>query len=247
MSTNSQNAAFWAHPDPDEIAPGDIFPDIPFSISPYPTRIIRKYRQNLSPKHAQNLHQLFDYPAEAASVVPAPQLTSRGGDKSSTTTRLCTGIFLTYGSEVDADLADIQRKGKAGGRVWLAAPAFNIADLPDQPAGNDSRTLRDIIKANESGHTFYLERFPSDPPEHLGYYVEFRRVCPVGVQFFLDAKTKRLATLMPMSKNAMYHQMMWFWTRFELFFHPLKCKTCGTDVQLDVRIEGQNIDVDPWE
>jgi hypothetical protein len=72
-------------------------------------------------------------------------------------------------------------------------------------------------------------------------------VCSVAVQFFLDAKPSRIATLMPLSKNAMYHQLMWFWTRFELFFHPIKCKACGAEVRLDVRIEGQNIDVDPWE
>src|SRR5271157_3606280 len=86
-------------------------------------------------------------------------------------------------------------------------------------SGRCTRKIRDIVKANESGRTFYLERFPSDPPLHLGYYLEFRRICPIGVQFFLDTKAKRIATLMPMSKNAMYHQMMWFWTRFELFFH----------------------------
>jgi hypothetical protein len=157
------------------------------------------------------------------------------------------GMFLTYGSEVDSDLSAIRQKGKAGSKIWLAAPAFCIADLPDHPVGHDARRIRDIVKANESGHTFYLERFPSDSPEHLGYYVEFRRICPIGVQFFLDAKPDRVATLMPLSKNAMYHQMMWFWTRFELFFHPLKCKSCGTDVQLDVRVEGQNVEVDPWE
>src|SRR4051794_37204263 len=207
MSTNSQSGVFWAHPDPDEIAPGDIFPNIPFSISPHPTRIIRKYRQNLPPKYAQNLHQLFEHPAETASVAPPARLTVAGGDDSVATTRVCMGMFLTYGSEVDSDLSAIRQKGKAGSKIWLAAPAFCIADLPDHPVGHDARRIRDIVKANESGHTFYLERFPSDSPEHLGYYVEFRRICPIGVQFFLDAKPDRVATLMPLSKNAMYHQM----------------------------------------
>jgi hypothetical protein len=32
----------------------------------------------------------------------------------------------------------------------------------------------------------------------------------------------------------------------QLFFHPVKCSSCGSDVRLDVRIEGQNVDVDPW-
>jgi hypothetical protein len=247
MSTNSQSAIFWAHPDPDEIAPGDIFPDIPFCISPYPTRVIRKYRQNLPPKHAQDLHQIFDHPAKTADVAPPVRLDSQGGEESITTTRIRMGMFLTYGSEVDSDLADIRRKGKIGGRVWLAAPAFNLTDLPDKPTGDGSKGFREIVKANESGHTFYLERFPSDPPNHSGYYIEFRKICPIAVQFFIDGKTRRTATLTPTSKNAMYHQMMWFWTRFELFFHPLKCKACGTEVELDVRIEGQNVDVDPWE
>jgi hypothetical protein len=246
MNTNSQSDAFWAHPDPEEIAPGDIFPEIPFSTSPYPTRVIRKYRQNLPPKHAQNLHQLFEHPAETETIAPALRLTSPGGDDCATTTRVRMGMFLTYGSEVDSDLLDVQQKGKVGGRVWLAAPVFDLSELPDHSTGG-SRTMRETVRANDSGHTFYLERFPSDPPDHLGYYLEFRRICAVGMQFFLDGKLNRLGTLMPQSKNAMYHQMMWFWTRFELFFHPIKCKTCGTQVQLDVRIEGQNVDVDPWE
>lgn len=239
MSTNKQNAPFWAHPDPDEIAPGDVFPDLPFSASVFPTRVIRKYRQNLPPKHAQNLQQIFEYPNETPNIVPAVSLYDPGGDDSVSKTRLCRGMFLTYGSEVDSDLLAIEQKGKPGGKVWLAAPIFNISDLP--------ATMREVVKSNESGHTFYLERFPDDDPDHLGYYAEFRRICPIGVQFFLNSKDRRLATLMPTSKNAMYHQMMWFWTRFELFFQPVKCAACGADVQLDVRVEGQNVDVDPWE
>jgi hypothetical protein len=246
--TTSKTAAFWAHPDQKDIAPGDIFPGVPFSISAYPTRLVRKYQQNLPPKHAQNLQQIFEYPRETADIRPPVTLTVPGGDTAVTTARLQMGMFLTYGSEVDSDLLVIAQKGKAGGKLWLAAPVLRLADLPDRPnSAADGRSMRQIVQANESGHTFYLPPFPSDTTDHLGYYVEFRRICPVGAQFFLDAKANRIATLMPQSKNAMYQQFMWFWTRFELFFHPLKCQQCGATVNLDVRIEGQNVDVDPWE
>lgn len=246
MSTNNDSRAFWAHPDPDEIAPGDVFPDIPFSISPYPTQLVRKYRQNLPPKHAQNLQQLFDVPSQVEAAVPASKLTNPGGDACVTTTRVSMGLFLTYGSELDSDLRHINSGGKVGAKAWLAAPVFPLNEIPDRVI-EGTRTMRDVIIANESGHTFYLQKFPDDSPDHLGYYVEFRRICPVGVQFFLDRKGIRRATMMPGTKNAMYQQLMWFWTRFELFFHPLKCDVCGSDVKLDVRIEGQNIDVEPWQ
>jgi len=82
-----------------------------------------------------------------------------------------------------------------------------------------------------------------DGEEH---YVELRKITPVGVQFFLESRATRIATLTGDSLNELFSALLWSLTRAELFFRPVTCE-CGREVPIDVRFHGQNFDAEAWE
>lgn len=242
MSTSSRGSPFWREPG-EYISPGDVYPQVPVSYLVPPLRVIRRYSQNLKQKFDKKLYTLHAF--------GEPDLThtlqQKGGDETVSKSRLELGVLLSWGSEIAQDLKSYEQRGKAGGKTWLAAPVFDLGELPDEKKRTAEETGqllsdRDVVRLNTSSHTFYLPSFPGDPPDHLGRYVEFRKICPVGIEFFTQSANDRIATLTPDAKNDMYHQLMWFLTRKELFFHPIACPNCGGEVPLDLEMEGQEVD-----
>src|SRR6266850_148385 len=66
------------------------------------------------------------------------------------------------------------------------------------------------------------------------HYAELRKITSIGVQYFLDARESRIATLTIDTLNEMYSQVLWSLTRAELFFRPVRCPSCDHQVPIDV-------------
>jgi hypothetical protein len=91
--------------------------------------------------------------------------------------RMSFAMFLTWGSDVDADMKALLSGKKPAGRVWLAAPIDNLEKLQaeqkyKQPDGTQLSD-RDVVKMNANHNRFYLPPLPSDTEAHLGRYVDF--------------------------------------------------------------------------
>ncbi|HLW52947.1 MAG TPA: hypothetical protein VKW06_08890 [Candidatus Angelobacter sp.] len=180
---------------------------------------------------------------------PAKELTDTKGADVASRARSSLAVFLTWGSDVDADLTALADGRKPGGRVWLAAPVNDLAQLQDEKkhVREDGTRLsdRDVVQMNANHNRFYLPPFPSDPAGHLGRYIDFKKIAPVGVQVFIDGKSSRIAGLTEDALNDFFHHLCWHFTRAEIFFHPVRCIHCGELTPLDITFEGQKIEDDP--
>src|SRR5688572_1283419 len=224
MSISSRGTPFWGKVTK-YISPGDIFPDVPFACAKHPLRIIRKSDWNPPPGRRQDIYYLVNPASEAPK--PPSKLTAKEGDDAEGIARLLPAMFLSWGSEVEDDQRNIERTGRVGGRVWVAAPVYDLSDLPDDKKYNHPETgalvsMRELVKENRTHHAFYLPPLPTET-NHLGRYVDFKRIAHVRVAYFLDNVGRRIATLMPDALNDMYHQLIRFFTRAEIFLHTLKC------------------------
>jgi len=242
--------AFYARPTP-LVSPGDIFPGIPTSGMYAPLRILRKSKLNPPRKFGpQDLRRVFIIPDEAG-LVPDLRLETKQGEEGIAATRVGPVVFLSWGSQVEADERDIATAQRPKGKVWLAAPVFSMMDIPEQAMIEDPETherinIRAVVRANQSHNYFYL---PPLPTRETGgeQYVDFRKIQPIGISFFRDAKASRVATLTEESLNLLFSRLMWFFTRAEYFFRPIACGHCGEPVAITPHFEGQNLDADPWE
>ena len=241
--------AFYAHVT-DLISPGDIFPEIPISISVPPTRVIRKSKFTPKLKFGpQDLRRVFTLPDEAEQL-GASSLRTKGGEETVANTRVGLAMFLSWGSQVEADERDVAANGDKGRKGWLASPIYRLQDIPEaavieDPESGERITLREIVRNNSSHHYFYLPPFPGET-KAVEHYVDFRKISAVGMGYFTKAKDQRVATLTEESLNLLFSRLMWFFTRAEYFFQPVRC-SCGLEVEIDVRFEGQNIGAEAWE
>lgn len=240
---------FYAHPTP-QVSPGDIFPEIPISASVHPLRILRKSKLNPPAKFGpQDLRRVFTIPDDQ-TLVQDLHLIGKQGEEAIVTTRMRPAMFLSWGSQVEADERDASQAKKTSGKAWLAAPIYSLGDIPEQAVIQDPETheeinVRDVVRTNRSHNYFYLPPFPSS--EGAEHYVDFRKIQPVAMSFFTATASARLVTLTEDSLNLLFSRLMWFFTRAEYFFQPLKCGNCGQMVAVDVRFEGQNLNAEPWE
>jgi len=241
---------FYAHPT-DLISPGDVFPKIPVSISVPPLRIARKSKFSPPAKFGpQELRRIYTIPEDSKQLADL-RIEEKQGEETLVTTRVGPVLFLSWGSQVEGDERDIMRKGKAQNKGWLGAPIYSLHDVPEQatiedPDTHESIPIRAVIRDNASHNYFYLPPFPgtADGKEH---YVDFRKISVVGVEFFRNSRSSRLATLSEETLNLLFSRLMWFFTRAEYFFRPISCVNCGERVPIDIRFEGQNLDAEPWE
>jgi hypothetical protein len=240
---------FYAHPTA-PISPGDIFPSIPISISVPPIKVARKSKYSPPARVGpQDLRRIYALPADADKV-PDLHLEAKGGEETLATTRIGLAMFLSWGSQVEADERDLAETGKAKMKGWLAAPIYSLQNIPENASIEDPDThvqisMRHVVRENLSNNYFYLPPFPgaSDSRE---YYVDFRKISAVGIRFFIDNKGARIATLAEESLNLLFSRLMWFFTRAEYFFQTIQCGGCGKPVPVDIRFEGQNFDAEPW-
>lgn len=242
--------AFYARPTA-LISPGDIFPEIPVSVCTPPLKVARKSQFKPKAKFGpQDLRRIFTLPHEEAGL-GSSNLRTKIGEETLVTTRVGPAMFLSWGSQVEADERDVARSGDTRRKGWLAAPIFELADIPEEaqiedPDTHEKISVREVVKTNSSHNYFYLPPFPG-AVGGAGQYVDFRKICAVGMGFFVSTRSKRLATLAEDGLTLLFSRLMWFLTRAEYFFQPVRCISCGQSVQIDVRFEGQNFEADPWE
>jgi hypothetical protein len=242
--------AFYSKPNA-LLSPGDIFPELPVGSISYPLTILRKADYNPKPERGpQDLRRAFAYPQEEASIKNV-QIRMQQGESLVASGRLCKAMLLSWGSQIEEDLRNLENKGKPQGKVWLVAPVFPLAQIPENQSTVDVETgekilLREVIAGNLSHNYLYLEPFP-ETEDRLGHYVDFRKTTTIPIQYFIDAKDSRICGLHDDGLNFLYSRLMWFFTRAEYFFHPINCQACGAEVELDVKFEGQNVDAEPLE
>ncbi len=220
------------------ISPGDVFDRLPYVRVPKPLQVARKFSGSL-PKSLRvkgELREVFEYGRDA---LDPPANFDPPGEEVLSNAKMAKAIFLTWGSEVEDD----QRSGSLRKKEWLIAPVFPLSALE----GKEFRDLRagkqvhlvQAIQAGKSAKYFPLKPLPSDS-ERMGYYVDLRRLCPLAATHFVDApRDWRLGAA---AMNDFYHQLIWFFTRREIFFRPVQCKNCGNAVDLAVVFEGQPVE-----
>lgn len=241
---------FYAHPTT-LISPGDIFPSIPMCICVPPIKVARKSKYNPPARVGrQDLRRIYILPDDTGNI-PDLHLETKEGEVTLATTRVGPAMFLSWGSQVEADERDLAQAGKTKTKGWLAAPIYSLHDIPETASIEDPDThekinMRQVVRENLSNNYFYLPPFPggSDPKER---YVDFRKISSVGIRFFIDNKAARVAALSEDSLNLLFSRLMWFFTRAEYFFQTIHCSACGKPVPVDVRFEGQNFGAEPWE
>jgi hypothetical protein len=231
------------------LSPGDIFPEIPFSVGIAPLRVAKKYGYTPpAGRGPADFRRIYTLPGHAADL-GANDLRTVKGEETLAHTRINKALFLTWGSEVESTLRTIDRQKRVGNRTWLAAPVYELQSIPDNATEADPDTgqrvqYRDLIRRGKARDAFYLPPFPGRPTTEE-HYAELRKITPIGVQFFLDAMGSRIVTLTEDTLNEMYSQLLWSLTRAQLFFRPVECPHCHGNVPLDVRFHGQNFDAEP--
>jgi len=242
--------AFYSKPNA-LLSPGDIFSELPVGSISYPLKVLRKSDYNPAPSRGpQDLRRAFAFPDEQDKLKNL-QIRSKEGESVVASARLCKAMLLSWGSQIEEDLRNLEKSGRAQGKVWLLAPIFPLAHIPESQTTEDVETgerisVRQIIVENRSHLYMYLPPFP-ETDDRLGHYVDLRKMTTLPIQYFVDARNARFVGLHEDGLNLLYSRLMWFLTRVEYFFHPVTCQRCGTEVEIDLRFEGQNIDAEPWE
>jgi hypothetical protein len=204
------------------LSPGDIFNNLPSIRVPKPLRAARKVSFSLPSRFSikGELRDVFD-PAKHS---PDPPF-GHPGEEVVVNGRLAKVIFLTWGSEVEQD----ERHGSLNKKDWLVAPVFSLDGI--------SRDAAETIKEGKSPRFFPLAQIPDEGSG--AYYVDFRKICPLAATHFQELP--RQWRLAPAALNDFYHQLLWFFTRKRIFFGPMSCSKCGSEVDLGVVFEGQPI------
>lgn len=216
------------------ISPGDVFSPLPYIRVPKPLRVARKVRYSL-PRTFKLQGELREI-LELGKHAPDPDFNfSPPGEEILANAKMSMAVFLTWGSEVEDD----QRRGKLHKKDWLIAPVFPLAGLEElkvvDARSGETFNMAEAARAGRSPRFFALRPFPGE--ESPGYYVDFRKICPLAANHFQDVP--RQWRLAPAALNDFYHQLIWFLTRREIFFRPISCPNCGQSVDLGVVFEGQ--------
>jgi len=218
------------------VSPGDLLAPLPYSRVPKPLKVARKISRTL-PKSFSIQGELREV-LEVGKHDPTPKFSfDPPGEEIISRAQMATAIFLTWGSEVDDD----KRGGGLQRKHWLIAPIFPLANLEieisDSRAGGTIQ-LAAAIRGGQSPRYFPLPAFPGE--ESKGFYVDFRKICPLSATYFDDLP--RPWRLGPQALNDFYHHLIWFFTRRKIFFGPIACPKCQAPVDLGVIFEGQPLD-----
>lgn len=241
--------AFYARPT-ELLSPGDVFPELPVGSVSYPLKVVR--RSGWNPPADRGPQELWRaYSGPEIETLPNLRLRSSEGESVIASARGVKAMLLSWGSQIEEDVRNFQSSGRAGGKCWLAAPIFPLSQIPENETHPDRETgerilVRDIIKNNQSHLYLYLPPFPESHDE-LGQYLDFRKMTTLPIKFFIDAIASRTVTLHEDGLNMFFSRIMWFLTRAEYFYHPLTCQRCGSEVDVDLQFEGQNVDAEPWQ
>jgi hypothetical protein len=240
---------FYARPT-ELLSPGDIFPELPVGTVSYPLKVIRRSGWNPPPERGeQELWRAHSGPE--IGQLQNPRLGSSEGESVIASARLVRAMLLSWGSQIEEDVRNFQKSGRAGGKCWLTAPIFPLSQIPETQRFQDRETgesvlMRDIIRNNQSHLYLYLPPFP-ESQDQIGHYLDFRKMTTLPIRFYIDAAPSRIVTLHEDGLNMLFSRIMWFLTRAEYFYHPITCQRCGSEVEIDLNFEGQNVDAEPWQ
>jgi len=220
------------------ISPGDLFGQLPYARIPRPLRIARKFSGSL-PKSVIVRGELREVFEPGRDTIDPPPNFEPPGEDALCNAKMARAIFLTWGSEVEDD----QRGGKLQKKEWLIAPVFPLsslagAEFTDRLTGQRVNMV-ETIQGGKSPKYFPLQPLPGDS-DPLGYYVDLKRLCSLAATHFVNVP--RQWRLGGAALNDLYHQLIWFFTRKEIFFRPLRCKACGNPVDLGIVFEGQPVE-----
>jgi len=224
------------------LSPGDIFDTLPYTRVQKPLQVVRKTKVTLPNKLKDKVQGELREVFEVGKHIPDPPFDFEAtGEEILSHAKTARAIFLTWGSEVDADMS----AGKLHKKDWLIAPLFSLKGLEGREVV-DSRIgakidLAAATRAGKSPKYFPLPPFPDETSS--GYYVDFRKIFPLAANHFQELP--REWRLTPAALNDFYSQLLWFFTRKRLFFGPVVCASCGTPVDLGITFEGQPLDADP--
>jgi hypothetical protein len=221
------------------ISPGDIFDSLPHARVPKPLRIARKVTVGLPPKvQAKITGELREVFSVTIPEIQAGFEFSDQGEEILSRAKLSRAIFMTWGSEVDADT----NSQKLDSKDWLIAPLFplknHVGKILKIPNSGETIDFAEAIRTGKSARYFPLRPIPGDAEE--SYFVDFKKICTVAASHCIDLK--RTWQLAPAALNDFYSHLLWFFTRKRIFFSPVACRSCGREVDLGVTFEGQPLD-----
>src|SRR5216683_139398 len=142
------------------LSPGDIFPEIPFSVSVAPLRVARQSGWNPpAGRGPADFRRIFTLPQHQADLINS-QLSTNQGEETLANARVGKALFLTWGSEVESALRIIDHQQRIGKRSWLAAPIYELGAIPQASSDADPDTgeqvpLRDLIRRGKARDAFY--------------------------------------------------------------------------------------------
>ncbi len=225
---------FYENADP-LISPGDIFDRLPYHRVPKPLRVARKVTLPKSSKIQGEVRVIH----EVGKDIPKPDFNfDPPGEEILSSAKMAKALFLTWGSEVEDD----ERSRELHKKDWLIAPVFPLSPLKEAKvvdrASGTVIGVADVIRNGKSPKFFPLPSLPNEGVEE--YYVDFRKICPLAATHFQGIP--RHWRLSRLALNDFYHQLIWFFTRKQIFFEPIKCKSCGSFVDLGLTFEGQAVD-----
>jgi len=228
-------------PSKSKISPGDIFDSLPYARIPKPLRVAKKVTVGLPPrvqaKIRGELREILDVTIEDSKTGFD---FSGQGEEILSRAKISKAIFLTWGSEVDADTGD----GKLDRKDWLIAPLFPLKDQEgkriQKRSSGEIIDFAEAIKAGKSPRYFPLQPIPGEDGDL--YYADFKKVCPVAASHFMDLPRKW--QLAGPALNDFYSHFLWFFTRKKIFFAPISCTGCGREVDLGITFEGQQLDAE---
>src|SRR5208337_240138 len=136
--------AFYAHPT-SLVSPGDIFPEIPISLVVPPLRVVRKSKFTPKAKFGQqDLRRVFTLPVDSGNL-GATTIATKSGEDTLANTRVGLALFLSWGSQVEADEREVSRSGEPKRKAWLAAPIYSLLDIPEKAVVLDPETDENIL------------------------------------------------------------------------------------------------------
>jgi hypothetical protein len=234
------------------ISPGDIYPNVPVSFLLYPPKISRVSAYTpKSERGPQEFRRIYSHPADTKGLNPPVAINKKEGEECLAVARIGVGVLLSHGCKIDEDLKNRQQAGVQRGIVWHLAPVYDLGKIPAgatimDPEKGQVVSQRDVVRNNQSSNYFYIDPLPT-ATDAYGHYIDFRKLTPISIEYFIEAEQERLAALDDDALNGCLAQLMWFFTRASYLHEPVSCPNCGDAVSLSELLEGQRLNLDNFQ
>ena len=190
---------------PDKVlAPGDIFPAVPFPLLKYP---LRTYRPDAKAQRSGHV-QVF---ASEGSAKP--------GDIAHCTFQHLRAMLLSHGCEIDK----VVEPSMSERRHLLVAPVETFSK-------SFSPELVERIRAGQQPNRLYLPAV--HPFDKLEQCVDLRRILPVPAKYLVDAQSQRIATLSQTAKADLSAQLGVYFSGLAIYVQDVNCPYCQGQITL---------------